>query len=459
MTETPTTRELDARYRPFASFSEWRDVPIAAALWDRRRLRLEQSRAELSNAAVEHGNRQSLIAAALNTGAIEGLHRAGRGLTLTVVEHAVDWEPHVRAAAGVDAEAQVSAAMDAFDMALDAGTRVTPISESWIRQVHAVATRAQTHYTAMVPGRDGPVSQRIALEHGTYKRHPNHVLTGAGDVHAYCPVDRVVPEMRRFVEELRTVMFESAHPILQAAYAHHAFVTIHPFQEGNGRVSRVLASVFLLRAASIPLLIYEDQQADYFAVLAQADGGDFAPFVRFIQDQAVDLMAYATDLLALPTDDGPLRIERPVDRVPPIAVEAAERLAEFITSEFAAFGATIQTGEGIECRVGEMGFSIGARDPEGRRTVRATFPYLQIAARAHGLNSQVWMAVYVTDEDLPYPLVVRTQGPVAVDDPAEYRISDVYPRMTAATENRTRAHIRRAIAETVRDFQRQLETS
>lgn len=73
-------------------------------------------------------------------------------------------------------------------------------------------------------------------------------------LHHYAPVAEAQPEMARLIREIRSGSFTEAHPVMQAAFAHYAFVCIHPFPDGNGRVARALASVFLYRSPGVPLL-------------------------------------------------------------------------------------------------------------------------------------------------------------------------------------------------------------
>jgi Fic family protein len=100
--------------------------------------------------------------------------------------------------------------------------------------------------------------------------------------------------MRRLVKELGSVRFARAHPVLQAAYGHFGLARIHPFQDGNGRVARALASVYLYRAVSLPLLIYADDRASYLASIHSADSGNRAVLVDFLLQQAVDVMQLIT---------------------------------------------------------------------------------------------------------------------------------------------------------------------
>ena len=71
-------------------------------------------------------------------------------------------------------------------------------------------------------------------------------------------------------------------PEIEAAWLHHRFTQIHPFQDGNGRVARALASLVFLRAGWFPLVIVgsgEDRNA-YIRALEAADAGDLAPVVE-----------------------------------------------------------------------------------------------------------------------------------------------------------------------------------
>jgi hypothetical protein len=78
--------------------------------------------------------------------------------------------------------------------------------------------------------------------------------------------------------------------VLQAAWAHYAFVAVHPFADGNGRVARALASVFLYRRPGVPLVIFADQKDAYLDGLEQADQGRPERFIRFVQERVVDVI-------------------------------------------------------------------------------------------------------------------------------------------------------------------------
>ena len=71
-------------------------------------------------------------------------------------------------------------------------------------------------------------------------------------------------------------------PEVEAAWLHHRFTQIHPFQDGNGRVARALASLVLLRAGWFPLVVTRDERDEYIGALESADSGDLAPLIDLV---------------------------------------------------------------------------------------------------------------------------------------------------------------------------------
>lgn len=78
---------------------------------------------------------------------------------------------------------------------------------------------------------------------------------------------------------------------MRAAWLHHAFTQIHPFEDGNGRVARALASIDFIRARLFPLVIERQQRETmYVPALIAADKGDLVPLVKLFtsrQERAV----------------------------------------------------------------------------------------------------------------------------------------------------------------------------
>ncbi|MGI8534968.1 MAG: Fic family protein [Mycobacteriales bacterium] len=271
-------------YQPFPSFLSWGTSFFDDTVFARSVMLLEATRQsapqEALNAAVERATR----AAAVDTGAIEGLYQVDRGFTRTVATQTAAWEAAV-SARGEHVRRAIEDALAAYEFVLDAATQSRPVTETWLRELHQTMCASQETYTVHTPA---GLRQR-PLPKGRYKTMPNNPTSrSTGRTHHYASVLETPSEMGRLIEELRTKELTAAHPVLQAAYAHYAYVCIHPFADGNGRVARALASVFLYRRPGIPLVVFADQRDRYLDALEAADAGNPSLFVNFVELCAVD---------------------------------------------------------------------------------------------------------------------------------------------------------------------------
>ncbi|MFH0892329.1 MAG: Fic family protein [Candidatus Falkowbacteria bacterium] len=87
------------------------------------------------------------------------------------------------------------------------------------------------------------------------------------------PAGRVRPEMGNLLGWWKTGKKSGRHPLEMAADFHQRFENIHPFEDGNGRIGRLLFDLILFRYGYPPILfLYRNRQA-YFNALSQADEG------------------------------------------------------------------------------------------------------------------------------------------------------------------------------------------
>ena len=89
-------------------------------------------------------------------------------------------------------------------------------------------------------------------------------------------------EIDNFVEWHTKHRVEGYHPLLVAAWLHHAFSQIHPFQDGNGRVARALLNWHLVRENYLSVVVSRDDRSEYIDVLEAADGGNLGAFIDFL---------------------------------------------------------------------------------------------------------------------------------------------------------------------------------
>lgn len=278
-------------YEPFEPFAAWAGIRVGGA-WVETLAALRDFQDDATQIDLDATIEYALRAAAMESGAIEGLYSTSRGVTRTVALQGAMWEAEL-AKLGSDVRGHFEAQLAAFELVLDAATNQFPMTEAWLRDLHATACAGQETYKVWT---DSGWQDR-QLQHGAYKTEPNNVGLADGTTHWYAPWADVPAEMHRLMTEMGSAEFATAHTVLQAAYAHHALTAIHPFADGNGRVARALASVFLYRAAGVPLVIFSDQQEPYWDALAEADKGRPVSFVRFIDDRAIDTMGMVADRL------------------------------------------------------------------------------------------------------------------------------------------------------------------
>ena len=102
---------------------------------------------------------------------------------------------------------------------------------------------------------------------------------GREHVHYEAPTaEKLDTEMTAFIDWYNTE--EKIDPIIKAAIAHLWFVTIHPFEDGNGRIARAIADMSLARSEGIPQRFYSmsaqirAERKTYYEMLESTQKGD-----------------------------------------------------------------------------------------------------------------------------------------------------------------------------------------
>ena len=120
------------------------------------------------------------------------------------------------------------------------------------------------------------------IEVGCYRTHEEHIVSGylgRERIHYIAPSpERVEDEMSRFINWFNDNPTESY--IIRSAIAHLWFVSIHPFEDGNGRLSRILSDIMLARGDQSQLRFYNMSTAinkdkrHYYSILERVQHGD-----------------------------------------------------------------------------------------------------------------------------------------------------------------------------------------
>lgn len=128
------------------------------------------------------------------------------------------------------------------------------------------------------------ILKTIDDDHAGVYRKSNVVIAGAEHV----PPDGVqVPgAMRNFVDWYHRES-GNLHPVERAARVHADFVGIHPFTDGNGRTSRLLMNLELMKDGFPPAVLPVSKRLEYYEALDRAHThGDYDPFYALIRDVA-----------------------------------------------------------------------------------------------------------------------------------------------------------------------------
>lgn len=234
---------------------------------------------------------------AIETGIIERLYTWDRGVTEVLIEQGIE-SSIISHRGGVDQkDAEHIQALINDHLGIVEGLFCyikgeEPLSEYFIRGLQAQFTAHQDYTEAVTDSGD---LIRVSLQKGEYKTLPNNPRRPDGVAHSYCPPELTKDEMESLVRMYREA--ESKHtPEVKSAWLHHRFTQIHPFQDGNGRVARALASLVFLREGLFPLVVRNSDRKEYIGALETADAGDLSPLVSFFARRQRDSILKALGL-------------------------------------------------------------------------------------------------------------------------------------------------------------------
>ena len=214
----------------------------------------------------------------IETGIIERLYDVSEGITLQLIEHGFEASLIPHGESTLNAEDLVYILKDhreSLDFMMDIVGGARELSTSWICELHALLTRHQGTTEAL----DSFGNRiQVPLLRGAWKQRSNNPMTFDGVVHEYCPPEHVAAQMDHLLAIYHSL---PPYPEVRAAWLHHAFTQIHPFQDGNGRVARVLASIDFIKHGLFHMLVRRQEREDYIRALRAADDGDLGVLVRY----------------------------------------------------------------------------------------------------------------------------------------------------------------------------------
>lgn len=144
-----------------------------------------------------------------------------------------------------------------------------PLTESFIRQIHQIMLREDYKVYRRLPGGE---TTSYTVHAGRYKTRPNSVITPTGERFEYASPEETPALMADLVQWYNKAVEEgSLTPIQLAALFHYRYIRIHPFEDGNGRIARLMVNFILCRHKWPMMVIRSKNKKAYLNALALAD--------------------------------------------------------------------------------------------------------------------------------------------------------------------------------------------
>ena len=144
-----------------------------------------------------------------------------------------------------------------------------PLTQNFIRTLHKTLLREDYTVYRNLPG---GMQTSYTIHAGQYKTRPNSVITRYGDRFEYASPEETPALMTDLInwynseEELGRLS-----PVELAALFHYRYIRIHPFEDGNGRIARLMVNYILSRHGYPMIVVRSRLKQAYLEALHQAD--------------------------------------------------------------------------------------------------------------------------------------------------------------------------------------------
>jgi Fic family protein len=155
------------------------------------------------------------------------------------------------------------------------------LNENFIRQLNTLLLVRPFFKEAITP--DGQPTRR-EIKVGVYKSFPNSVRLQNGEIFHYPSPAETPALMGDLIEWYKN---NTNDAVIVAADLHYKFVCIHPFDDGNGRIARLLMNYHLLKNNFPPVVIKSEDKKNYLRALQEADAGDLDSLRTYIAEKLV----------------------------------------------------------------------------------------------------------------------------------------------------------------------------
>ena len=145
----------------------------------------------------------------------------------------------------------------------------TPLTQHFIRMLHKTLLREDYTVYRTLPG---GVQTSYVIHAGQYKTRPNSVITRYGDQFEYATPEETPALMSDLVDWYNDAERSGKFtPIELAAIFHYRYIRIHPFEDGNGRIARLMVNYILTRHDYPMIVVRSRKKKEYLEALHRTD--------------------------------------------------------------------------------------------------------------------------------------------------------------------------------------------
>ncbi len=169
------------------------------------------------------------------------------------------------------------------------------LTEKFIRELNDVLLVRPFYKEAITP--DGQSTRRL-IKIGEYKSLPNSLRLANGEIFDYASPSETPALMNDLMEWYHAASNDNLqHSIEVAAELHYRFVRIHPFDDGNGRIARLLMNYHLIKNDYPPVIIKSTDKKKYLFVLHEADTGDISALKEYVAFALIDSLKTCIEIV------------------------------------------------------------------------------------------------------------------------------------------------------------------
>lgn len=154
-------------------------------------------------------------------------------------------------------------------MTEEANLKNVPLTQNFIRTLHKTLLREDYTVYQNLPG---GVQTSYVIHAGQYKTRPNSVITRYGDRFEYASPEETPALMADLVDWYNEEEQKgNLTPFELATLFHYRYIRIHPFEDGNGRIARLMVNYILARHGYPMIVVRSRNKSEYLESLHRAD--------------------------------------------------------------------------------------------------------------------------------------------------------------------------------------------